>query len=134
MIVPLRTQLKNGDQIDIICSRNQTPSESWEEFVVTGKARSHIKKYFRSIRHQEYIKGGEEILRQFFSGKNMSLNREMLTNVLKIFSKATIEELYVSVNEGLISRADVFKACYPEYDKSEAKEKEEVLAKDKVEN
>jgi guanosine-3',5'-bis(diphosphate) 3'-pyrophosphohydrolase len=123
VIVPLRTQIKNGDQIDIICSKNQTPSESWEEFVVTGKARSHIKKYFRLIRHKEYIKNGEEILRQFFAGKNMSFDHDAIHKVLKVFSKTSIEDLFVSVNEGLISRADVFKACYPNYEKTKVKNK-----------
>ncbi|MBT4921592.1 MAG: bifunctional (p)ppGpp synthetase/guanosine-3',5'-bis(diphosphate) 3'-pyrophosphohydrolase [Rickettsiales bacterium] len=115
IIVPLRTQLINGDQVDIICSQNQKPSESWEEFVVTGKARSHIKKYFRSIRHQDYIKGGVAILEQYFNEKNMPLNRNNLTEILSVFAKTSLDDLYIAVSEGLVSRADVFKVCYPKY-------------------
>ena len=39
---PLHTPLKNGDQVEIICSREQTPSPLWERFVVTGRARAEI--------------------------------------------------------------------------------------------
>jgi GTP pyrophosphokinase len=39
-MTPLRTQLQNGDQVEIVTSRNQTPSPTWERFVVTGKARA----------------------------------------------------------------------------------------------
>jgi (p)ppGpp synthase/HD superfamily hydrolase len=39
-IMPLRTELQNGDQVDIINSKAQTPSPTWERFVVTGKARA----------------------------------------------------------------------------------------------
>jgi ppGpp synthetase/RelA/SpoT-type nucleotidyltranferase len=42
---PLHTPLKNGDQVEIICSREQTPSPLWERFVVTGRARAEIRRY-----------------------------------------------------------------------------------------
>ena len=41
-LMPLRTQLKNGDQVEVVRSKAQTPSPTWESFVVTGKARSAI--------------------------------------------------------------------------------------------
>ena len=39
-IMPLRTELRNGDQVEVITSNAQTPSPTWESFVVTGKARA----------------------------------------------------------------------------------------------
>src|SRR3546814_21149685 len=47
-IMPLRSQLKNGDQVEIITSKAQTPSPTWESFVVTGKARACIRRFVRS--------------------------------------------------------------------------------------
>src|SRR5262245_16792574 len=44
---PLHTPLKNGDQVEIICSKEQTPSPLWERFVVTGRARAEIRSYLR---------------------------------------------------------------------------------------
>ena len=43
-LVPLRSELKNGDQVEILRSKTQTPSPTWEGFVVTGKARSRIRR------------------------------------------------------------------------------------------
>ena len=45
-IVQLRTHLKNGDQVQIITAKGATPSPAWERFVVTGKARSRIRRFF----------------------------------------------------------------------------------------
>jgi GTP pyrophosphokinase len=61
-IVPLRTQLVNGDQVEIITSKNQSASPSWEKFVVTGKARSEIRKITLSQQHDQYVKLGVILL------------------------------------------------------------------------
>ena len=45
--MPLRTVLQNGDQVEILISKNQTPSPDWEKLVVTGKARSRIRRVLR---------------------------------------------------------------------------------------
>ncbi len=46
-LVPLSTQLKSGDQVEIITSKKQKPNESWLDFVITGKAKSKIKSSLR---------------------------------------------------------------------------------------
>ena len=47
-MMPLRSQLQNGDQVEIVTSRAQTPSPTWERFVVTGKARARIRRFIRT--------------------------------------------------------------------------------------
>jgi GTP pyrophosphokinase len=47
-LMPLRTLLKNGDQVQIITSKDSTPLPAWEKFVRTGKARASIRKFVRS--------------------------------------------------------------------------------------
>src|SRR3546814_18061844 len=42
-LVPLRSQLRNGDQVEIITSRAKSPSPEWERFVVSGKAKARIR-------------------------------------------------------------------------------------------
>ena len=46
-IVPLSTVLRSGDQVEIISSKNQTPNAGWEQFAVTHKAKSHIRRFIR---------------------------------------------------------------------------------------
>src|SRR6202041_2310167 len=65
-LVPLRTILGNGDQVEIVTSRAQTPSPTWERFVVTGKARARIRRFIRTQQRQQYLDLGRAILHKAF--------------------------------------------------------------------
>jgi guanosine-3',5'-bis(diphosphate) 3'-pyrophosphohydrolase len=54
-IAPLNTKLNNGDQVEIITAKTQNPSPTWERFVVTGKAKSHIRRFVRHQQRGEYM-------------------------------------------------------------------------------
>ncbi|MGE0755063.1 MAG: bifunctional (p)ppGpp synthetase/guanosine-3',5'-bis(diphosphate) 3'-pyrophosphohydrolase, partial [Alphaproteobacteria bacterium] len=103
-IVPLRTQLKNGDQVDIITSKTQTPSPSWERFVITGKARAEIRKYMRTQQRSEYIALGRAVLTKTFKQEGEDFNEKLLEPHLPHFNKKEVEDLLSDVGEGLISR------------------------------
>lgn len=118
-IVPLRTALKNGDQVEIIRSKTQEPSPSWEKFVITGKARSAIRKFIRAQQRQEYVNLGKAMLTKATRQEGIELTEKTLESVLELFRKKTIEDLYVAVGEGSISRTDVFKALLPNQVKEE---------------
>jgi len=61
-LVTLNEELKSGDVIEIITGKKQTPSISWQKFVVTSKARNAISKYIKNASISESIKLGKEIL------------------------------------------------------------------------
>ena len=63
-MVQLRSQLQNGDQVEIITSKNGTPSPEWERFVVTGKARARIRRHLRLRQRDEHLVHGREQLHQ----------------------------------------------------------------------
>ncbi|NBX04233.1 MAG: bifunctional (p)ppGpp synthetase/guanosine-3',5'-bis(diphosphate) 3'-pyrophosphohydrolase, partial [Alphaproteobacteria bacterium] len=106
-IVPLRTKLKNGDQVDIITSKTQTPSPSWERFVVTGKARSEIRKHIRTSQRSEYINLGRAVLTKTFKQEGEDFSESMVEPHLPHFNKKSVEDLLAEVGEGLISRQQV---------------------------
>ncbi len=106
-IVPLRTKLKNGDQVEIITSKTQTPSPSWERFVVTGKAKSEIRKYVRTQQRNEYINLGRAILTKMFKQENEEFVESMVEPHLPTFNKISVEDLLAEVGEGLLSRQQV---------------------------
>lgn len=106
-IVPLRTKLKNGDQVEIITSKTQTPSPSWERFVVTGKAKSEIRKFVRTQQRAEYINLGRAVLAKTFKQEGHELNEKMIEAHLPTFNKKSIDDLLAEVGEGLISRQQV---------------------------
>jgi GTP pyrophosphokinase len=113
-IVPLRTQLKNGDQVEVITSKAQTPSPTWERFVVTGKARSEIRKFVRTQQRNEYVNLGKAILAKTFKQEGEEFNDKTLEAVVSNFNKKTVEDLFAEVGEGLINRVQVFESVFPD--------------------
>lgn len=111
-IVPLKHVLKNGDQVDIITAKNQTPSPTWERFVVTGKARSEIRKFVRTQQRQEYETLGKAILTKTFKQEGHDLTDKMLEPALGVFQKRDVSDLYAEVGEGMINRNQVYDAVF----------------------
>ncbi|GAA5235612.1 bifunctional (p)ppGpp synthetase/guanosine-3',5'-bis(diphosphate) 3'-pyrophosphohydrolase [Verticiella sediminum] len=62
--VPLRTELKSGDTIDIVTSSASRPNAQWLNFVRTGRARSEIRHYLRTVKYTESVAFGERLLTQ----------------------------------------------------------------------
>ncbi len=62
--VPLRTELKNGDVVEIITAPVSTPNPAWLGFVRTGRARSKIRHYLKTLAHTESAGLGEKLLTQ----------------------------------------------------------------------
>ena len=73
--VPLRSELKNGDIVEIITSSNSRPTPNWLSYVRTGKARSAIRHYLRTINLTESIELGKQLLAQALIG--LHLNPEL---------------------------------------------------------
>ena len=63
-LLPLRTELKNGDHVEILTSPTARPNPSWLSFVATGKARSRIRHYLKSLQQKESAALGERLLDQ----------------------------------------------------------------------
>ena len=65
--MPLMTELHNGDEVEIICSKAQVPPAAWESMVVTGKARSAIRRATRTAVRKQYAGLGRQILERAFA-------------------------------------------------------------------
>lgn len=109
-IVPLKHTLRNGDQVDIITAKTQTPSPTWERFVVTGKARSEIRKFVRTQQRDEYVTLGRAILNKTFKQEGHDLKDKLLEPALAVFQKKEVEDIYAEVGEGLLNRNQVLDA------------------------
>jgi GTP pyrophosphokinase len=112
-IMPLRTLLKHGDQVEIVTSGPGAPSPAWEQFVVTGKARARIRRFIRSKERTEYARLGEAILHKTFLDDGYEASEPVLEGVLEQFGTPTVEELFAAVGEGLLSGGDVVRAVFP---------------------
>jgi GTP pyrophosphokinase len=66
-LVPLRAELKNGDRVEIITAPHAKPNPAWLSYVVTSKARSHIRHFLKTMHFQESTTLGERLLHQAIS-------------------------------------------------------------------
>ena len=112
-IVPLRTKLRNGDQVEVSTSKAQTPNPAWEGFVVTGKARACIRKFIRSRQRDQYASLGREIIEKTFRQANYEKSDKSLKSVADRFQCDDVDELYVRVGEGQVTGREVLYAVYP---------------------
>lgn len=126
----LRQRLENGDQVEIITGKDAKPSPVWLQFVATSKAKAAIKNFIRNEKYAEYSALGKAIINKFFASKNLEINDKLLKGILANFNKKTLNDLYVFIAEGLITRIDVLKAVYPDFkDESQKKPKSENINK-----
>ena len=112
-VTPLRTQLQNGDQVEILRSKNATPEPAWESFVVTGKARAAIRRFVRAEQREEYRRLGRAIAEKAFRESDHEFSDSVLENVLAVFDKPTVDDLYIELGQGHLSSRDLLAKIFP---------------------
>lgn len=114
-IMPLVTRLANGDEVEIIRSGVQVPPAAWEEIVVTGKARSAIRRATRLAIRKQYAGLGQRILERTFERAGKVFSRDVMKPSLHRLGHKEVEDAIAAVGRGEMSSLDVLKACFPDY-------------------
>ena len=127
-MVPLRTQLQNGDQVEIVTQKGSMPSPQWERFVVSGKARAHIRKFVRTQQRTEYIVLGRNILERVFRQEGVDFSEKALEQIHAQFQAQSLDDLYANIGASLQSPRDVFAAAAPEHRTKQHQERTAALA------
>jgi GTP pyrophosphokinase len=99
---PLRTELHNGDIVEIVTDPASRPSPTWLSFVRTGKARSAIRHHLRTINLNESVELGQELLAQALGalGIPSELPPATIEKLLGESSAKSMEELYADIGIG----------------------------------
>ncbi|WP_038488894.1 RelA/SpoT family protein [Collimonas arenae] len=99
---PLRTELHNGDIVEIITSASSRPSPNWLSFVRTGKARSAIRHHLRTINLGESVELGKRLLSQALATLNLNpaLAPIVVDRLLNESSAKSLEEIYADIGVG----------------------------------
>lgn len=113
-LLPLRHELQNGDQVEIMTARGGTPSPAWERFAVTGKARARIRRYVAQQQRQNHIDSGRAALAKAFRQDGVDGSEKIIEGALRSLKAASLDDLYVAVGNGNIGPKDVVHAAYPE--------------------
>jgi len=102
-LMPLRTELKNGDRVEIITAAHAKPNPLWLNFVVTAKARSHIRHFVKTMHFQESVQLGERLLNQAlvsFKSSLASIQANQWDRLLKESSAKSRQHLLSDIGLG----------------------------------
>lgn len=105
-LVPINHKLKNGDQVEILTSNKQKPTEDWLNSVVTSRAKAKIKDALREEK-KSTIMDGKEIVQRKLRQMKMDFNSEVVEQLRAYFETKTPNEFYYKVGKGTIDPTSI---------------------------
>ncbi|PKO35145.1 MAG: guanosine-3',5'-bis(diphosphate) 3'-pyrophosphohydrolase [Betaproteobacteria bacterium HGW-Betaproteobacteria-7] len=102
-LAPLRSELRNGDLVEIITSPQASPNPVWLTYVKTGRARSKIRHFLRTMQNEESARLGERLLRQELLSLGVvpiSIPTDAWDQLVKSGGQKTMEEVYTDIGLG----------------------------------
>ncbi|MFZ8950257.1 MAG: RelA/SpoT family protein [Alphaproteobacteria bacterium] len=120
-IAPVRSKLSNGDEVEVLTSKNKTPSPEWGQFVATGRAKARIRRLIRLEQRDQYISLGREVAKAAAAEAGQNFSERMLRPVLKKFKLETHDDLFAALGEGLFTEAELISVLAPKAAPSKTK-------------
>ena len=118
--VPLRTRLGNGDVVKVIRGGQPEAQKDWENMVVTGKARSALRRLTREGEADEFRRIGTMLADHAFARESKDFSESALTDALKRLGYDETEALYESLGRGDLSIRKFMNAVFPGRDSTKA--------------
>jgi GTP pyrophosphokinase len=105
-LVPISHALKNGDQVEILTSNKQKPTEDWLNNVMTSRAKAKIKDALREEK-KSAILDGREIVQRKMKAMKMDFNSENVEKLRAFFELKTANEFYYRIGKGTIDATEI---------------------------
>jgi RelA/SpoT family (p)ppGpp synthetase len=105
-IVPLDSALRSGDQVEILTSKSQTPNPDWDKFVVTHKAKSHIRRWIKE-EQRKATDEGKEIWEKKVKKAKLSINDDDLSAFLSERKLDNIAAFFLGIRQGNIDPDEI---------------------------
>ncbi len=113
-VAPLLSELQNGDEVEIVRQEGQVPPAIWETLVVSGKARSAIRRATREAMRAQYAGLGRQIVTRAFERAGRPYIEDRLRAALPRFARSSVDDVLAAVGRGEMFSDDVMKAVYPD--------------------
>jgi GTP pyrophosphokinase len=117
-MVPLRYEMKSGDTIEILTSKNQHPRRAWLDMVKTGRAVSRIRQYLRREEHETGRRIGKEMLESELKRRGTSISALVKKGVLKAWMKENsmkeVETLFLQIAQGHLGLVATVRELLPD--------------------
>ncbi|MEA1941798.1 MAG: bifunctional (p)ppGpp synthetase/guanosine-3',5'-bis(diphosphate) 3'-pyrophosphohydrolase [Pseudomonadota bacterium] len=110
---PLRTQLRNGDVVQIVKGGVRQPPQGWENLAVTGRARAAIRRLIRESEREEFERIGRIMAEHAFRREGRQLVEADLRDALARLDLKDAEDLYENLGRGRVSSGDLLNAAFP---------------------
>ncbi len=132
-LCPIKTQLKNGDIVEVLTSAHQTPSKDWLSFVKTSKARNKIRHWVKAEQREKSIEIGRELLEKELRKHHYSLKRATaltsFSQMVNEFGFKSIDDIFASVGYGKLSAGQVVSHALPKEDQNRQADKPGAIGK-----
>ena len=96
--VSIRHKLKNGDQIEILTSPNQSPKQDWLNFVTTSKAKNKIRQSLKEEANKQ-VEIAKETLKRRVKNRKIEINESIMMRLIKKLGFKTITDFYIKIAE-----------------------------------
>jgi len=110
---PLRTELQNGDVVEVIRGPKPQVPADWRSLAITGRARSAIRRHIRQTEKEEFARLGRASVDQAFERAGRDRGEVSLRPALERFALNADSELYDAVGRGRIAPVQVLEAVFP---------------------
>jgi GTP pyrophosphokinase len=129
-MVPISTELQNGDIVDIMTSTNiQGPKLDWLKIAKSSQARNKINQWFKKEKREENIVKGKEIVERELKKQGLTYSQlfkpEWIELVLKKHTFNTVDDLFSSIGFGAITANKVITRLKEEYKKTQKSEEDD---------
>ena len=112
-LVPMRTQLSNGDTVEILVSDKQTPQPAWLGFTVTAKARAAIRRHVRGQERVQLIALGKQLYDELVARLPGKVGEKARKEAVKRLKLEDDNALYVAIARQRLRDNDVLEALVP---------------------
>jgi GTP pyrophosphokinase len=112
-VVPLRSELTNGDQVEILRAKDPAPNPNWESFVVTGRARSAIRRFVRNQQREEYRRLGRSIAEKAFKTSGHEFSDKAIEQAAKVLRVRSADDVFVELGRGQITPRELLTKVFP---------------------
>ncbi len=117
-LLPLKTELKNGDVVEVITSPHQNPGKDWLKFVKTPRARNKIRQWVKTQQHEKSLELGRGLLEKELRKHGFSLNRALaspeLAATVEEFGFHQVDDLLVALGYGKLTVGQAIHRLVPQ--------------------
>ena len=110
---PLRTQLRNGDVVQIVKGGVRQPPQGWENLAITGRARAAIRRLIRDSERDEFLRIGKIMADHAFRREGRTLIEKDLGEAISRLELRDVEDLYEALGRGRVTSTDLLNAAFP---------------------